>query len=225
MSNPDPGAFFSGMTTQLVAALNTVRTGVLNALDIAGGSRTMTAKLTLLGTDVFELGDKMLYASGQQTREHPLLLLGNYDTARWEPFYGSAGPSLRSTTTSAGTFYCNLLLPHGNQLDTVAVWFQAALAVRGGEVGTKPAMGVFRVNQSTGVRTQIGSTTTDTWVSEAAYETRRLISVTGLAHTIDNDTNTYHFGFSCEGGANAVAGAIVDSARVTCTITKQSKWL
>lgn len=221
MSNPDPGTA-TDFVTLPATWFNTVRTGVLNALDIAGGSRTMTAKLTLLGSEMFELGDKLLYTSATVDREQPLLL-GYYDAARWAQNYGTAGPNLISTTTTAGAAYFNLLLPHGNVLDSVGVWFKA-VAGHGGAPANLPSLAVYRVAQSTGTRTQIGSTTTDTYGSAGAYETRRTISCTGLAHTIDNDANTYHLGFSCEGGANAIAGAIIDSIRISCTVTKQSKW-
>lgn len=217
MSNPDPGAATDGVP--LAATwFNTVRTGVLNALDIAGGSRTITSKLTLLGAAIFELGDQLLYSSQSQTRWDNMVF-GEYDAARFtiDNLEGAA----ITTSTSQGYFYFKLNdLPHGNVLTSVSVYFTGP-PTNAAEPAQLPRLEVYKRALTTGTATQIGSTTTDTYGSSAAYKAKHLITVGSLSETIDRTANVYYGYFRSESGANAAIDARVEHVGVVATITKQ----
>lgn len=223
MSNadPKPGGFFDHLVVK-AAELNIMRQGVLNALDIGGGARTMLAKLTLLGTDMFELGGQLLYSSRVINRSFGLGH-AKYDPAQWELSPAGAALTYANTlSTGANPIKIDLHdLPHGNVLTDVVVFFKGP-AANGTTPVTLPTLSVYAESLSTGNATQLGSTTTVVYGSPAAYKTYQAVTVAGLAHTIDRTQNNYVCMFTSEGGGGgALAGAHLYPGRTVCTVTKQ----
>ena len=204
-------------STQLTAARNEL----LKCLDASGGgSYSPSAKITIAGTDKFELGANLLYTSRSVSRVLPILL-GEYDNTR-AAF--TSGDYFTSTSTTTSTLSLPLVgLPNGATLQTVTVKFKGQPA-HGGAPGTMPTLKVYRRAIAAGSFTQLGSTTTDTYGSAGAYETTHDISVASIAHTIDRTANTYQLVFTFEGGVNSVAGASVFAIYVTCDVTKQTEF-
>mgnify|MGYP000095907716 CR=1 FL=1 len=222
-TDPNGGSPFATKQRLTSAAANILRANDLIQLDTDGGSRAMSAKLTLTGTGVLEVSDKYLVTSRSETREAPMLL-GAYDSGN-ASFTGVNGGRFNTTTTTSSDIFVPITkgLMNGQVLDTVAVWFKAAATGdanhHSGALGVVPKLRVFRTLQSTGTDTQLGSTTNDAVNTRAAYETRRLISVASIAHTIDTEKNTYWIQFTFEGGANAYSGAHADAIEITSTVT------
>jgi hypothetical protein len=158
-SDPKPGGFISKM--KLAAAeLNIMRAGVLAALDTGGGSRSMLAKLTLVGANMFELSHSLLYTSQVINRTFGLGH-AKYDPAQWELSPAGAALTYGNTlSTSANPIQIDLHdLPHGNVLTDVVVFFKGPAANATTPV-TLPTLAVFSVSLTTGNSTQIGTTTT-----------------------------------------------------------------
>ena len=222
-TDPTGGSSFTVKQRLLSSVMNIIRANQLIQLDTDGGTRSMTNKLTISGTGRLEVDDKYLVTSRSETRESPMVL-GAYDGTN-ASFTGVSGGRFNSTTTTSSDVFVPITrgLQNGQTLNTVAVWFQAAATAdanhHSGALGVVPKLRVFRTLQSTAADTQLGATTNDAVGSRAAYETRRLISVTGIGHTIDTEKNTYWIQFTFEGGANAYLGAHVDSIEITSTVT------
>lgn len=222
-TDPNGGSPFAPKQRLTSTAANILRANDLIQLDTDGGSRAMSAKLTLTGTGVLEVSDKYLVTSRTETREAPMML-GTFDAAN-ASFTSVSGGRFNSTTTTSSDIFVQIMrgLENGQTLNSVGVWFKAFATAdanhHSGALGVVPKLRVFRTLQSTGVDTQLGSTTNDAVNTRAAYETRRLISVTGISHVIDTEKNTYWIQFTFEGGANAYAGAHADAIEVASTVT------
>jgi hypothetical protein len=214
-TDPNGGSPWAHGDILTPASANILRANDLIQLDTAGGTRTMSGKLIVSGTDVFEVSDKYLVTSRAVVSYHPIIL-GYYDPTNWS----NAGPAgaLNTATTTSGAVNLPMFLPQAQVITEIAVMYKAA-AGHGGAPAVMPTLKFISTVQSTGTNTQIGATTTDTYGSAGAYETRRLIRVTGLSHTVDNVLNTYSIQFTSEGGANAISAAAVTGLQYTATIT------
>ena len=222
-TDPNGGVPFATKQRLTSTAANILRANDLIQLDTDGGTRAMSAKLTLTGTAVLEVGDKYHVTSRSETRESPMIL-GVYNGTN-ASFTSQSGGRFNSITTTSSDVFVPIVrgIVNGQTLNTVAVWFTAATTGdanhHSGALGVVPKLRVWRTLASSGVDTQLGATTNDAVATRAAYETRRLISVTGIAHTIDTEKNNYWLQFTFEGAANAYLGAYIDMIEVTSTVT------
>lgn len=198
--------------------MNAARANDLIQLDTDGGVRAMSAKLTLNGTGVLELGDRLLYTSAshawyQDLRGAKLSATGTTQDDVDE---------ITSTNTTANEVVCSLLLPHDAVLTAVGFVFRTGGA-HGALPATMPRIVVQSRLLSTGVVTD-HSTFTDTAANVAAFDTSpRLIEASGLALNVDRDLRNYKVKFRFEGAANAVANSSIIGIKVTANISEQAK--
>jgi hypothetical protein len=128
---------------------------------------------------------------------------------------GNTGQPVQGGAAAALPLLVHVDLPHGGELTGVALVIDPANGHAGAGAGlTFPTLKFWKVALSSGTRTQIGSTTTDTW-NAGLYENAHPIAVTGLTETIDRDLYRYVLEFTGEAGANYVANLSVIGP--TCT--------
>ena len=129
---------------------------------------------------------------------------------------GNTGQPVQGGAAAALPLYCHLELPNGGSLTLISILLDPAGGHAGAGAGlTFPTLALWKVNNSTGVRTQIESTATDTW-NAGAYETAHPLSiVVSPAETIDRDVYRYVLEFTGEAGVNYVANLSVFDVRVT----------
>lgn len=205
------------------AIMNIVRANQLIQLDTSGGTRTMSAKLTLQGAGVLEVSDKYLLTSRSTTRVYPVV--GVYDSTNASYTSATGGPRFTSTTTTSSAVTVNIsaFLENGNVFESAGFWFKAFgtanASHHSGALGVVPKVYVFQYRSDTDTETQLGTTKNDAVATRAAYETRRLIEVTDFSTTVDKEKYTYYMRFEFEGGAQAAAGAYVNAISLTTTIT------
>lgn len=223
-SDPNGGSPFSAKQRLTSVAANILRANDLIQLDTDGGSRAMSAKLTLTGTGVLEVSDKYLVSSRSVTHVYPVV--GPYDAANASYTGGTGGPRFTSTTTSASavTVPISDYLEDGNLFESAGFWFQAFgtanASHHSGALGSPPKVYVFSFRPDTNTETPLGTTKTDAVATRAAYETYRLIEVTDFSHVIEKEKYTYYMRFEFEGGAQAASGAFVNTVSLTTTVTK-----
>lgn len=114
-------------------------------------------------------------------------------------------------------------LPNGATLTAVTLALQGAIT-HGGAPATMPTFRVYYRPYNSITRTQIGSTATDPYTSQATYDAMHTLAVSGLSHTIDTAANTYHVVATGEAGANSIVGLTLAGFTVTCTITDQPEY-
>lgn len=222
-TDPNGGVPFSHGQILTPAAANILRANDLIQLDTDGGTRAMSAKLTLSGTGVLEVDDKYLVTSRSITHVYPVN--GTFDSTNASYTSATGGPRYTSTTTtsSAVTIPISAFLENGNVFESAGFWFQAFgtanASHHSGALGVPPKVYVWSFRPDTNTETQLGTTTTDAVATRAAYETYRLIQVTDFSHTIDKEKYSYYMRFEFEGGAQAAAGAYVNAVSLTTTVT------
>lgn len=130
--------------------------------------------------------------------------------------FGNTGQPVQTGPGAAIVLYVHLDIPHGGSLTAAALNIDPANGHGGGGAGlTFPTLGLWKVNLSTGARTQIESTVTDTW-NGGLYESPHPLSIAiSPAETIDRDVYRYVFEFTGEAGANYAAGLSVITPTVT----------
>lgn len=144
-------------------------------------------------------------------RSIPFVWTGLTETApgySWT--FGSQGQANQSGTASALTLVVHLNdIPNGATVTRVDLVIDPANGHAGAGAGlTFPTLKFWKLNVSTGVATQIGSTATDAW-NAGSYESIHPLIVSGLTEAIDWDTYRYVLEFTAEAGANYLAGLSV----------------
>jgi hypothetical protein len=108
----------------------------------------------------------------------------------------------------------DLDVPNGATLTSVSIFFHPAP----GHVGLPAQMPVATVraaSSSTGLAASV-ATATDSSSTLSAYEAGHVLTVGGMAHTVDRSTERYHVTFTAEAGANALP--------LATTITVSATW-
>lgn len=132
---------------------------------------------------------------------------------------GNTGQPVQTGTAAALPLYVELRLPHGAELTAVALYLDPSGGHAGAGAGlTFPTLKFYRVAQATGTRTQIGSTTTDTW-NAGGYESPHALSV-AATHTVDRDLYRYVLEFTGEAGANYLASLSVYAVSYTASVRR-----
>ncbi len=135
-------------------------------------------------------------------------------TSYWQ--FGNTGQPVQAGPAAAIVLYVHLDVPHGGLLQAVALNIDPANGHGGGGAGlTFPTLAFWKVNLSTGVRTQIETTVTDTW-NAGGYETEHPLSIPiSPDEQVDRDVYRYVLEFTAEAGANYAAGLSVITPTVT----------
>ena len=220
MTIPTWATPFSDNTSTIGATFlnNYVRTQLPKCLDGVGGSdgipSTPTTKLQIYGLGL-ELGgatNYLQYESESLTRTLESVLT-NVDQQ-------SCAVESITIGVPAETGRQNIRLSNGSTLNSVTTYHDRDDA--GVVPGARVSLKVFKTNLSTGVATQIGSTTVDPAASLAAYKLRHGFSISGLSEVIDNATYIYYAVFTGESGSNNATTSWLGCS-VTLTVTKQDK--
>lgn len=202
--------------------MNTVRAGVIAALDgVNGGVYTLLSKLTLNGTAMFELGDKLQYGSRSITRAIPLP--GAYAQTVWA--FDTANLMWQTSANTASLLAIPLHLPHGATLTALSATYRGGSGHGGTMPGNKPELTLINMPVGATSGSVIG-TVVDPTVSAATFETAHAITLSGLSHVVNNTTNAYFAWVKSEsaGAGTATSGAYLASLTATCTVTSQSEW-
>ena len=155
-----------------------------------------------------------------EERNLPLIWNGVTETALTSYWtIGNNGQPVQGGAASALPLFVQLDLPHGAELAAVALYIDPSGGHAGAGAGlTFPTLGLYRVTQSSGTRTQIGSTKTDTW-NAGGYENAHTISV-AVTHTVDRDLYRYVLAFTGEAGANYLANLSVYAVSYTASVRR-----
>ena len=97
-----------------------------------------------------------------------------------------------------------IVIPQGATINAVSI------TIEGSQTDTAlpanlPTLAVYQVNSS-GVRTQIGTTTTDAPANVTAYKAPHAMTVVALAAVVDNSTYSYFVQLTGEAGTNSNTG-------------------
>lgn len=187
----------------------------------APDAASVTAFLEGLADDVsrLALGGDVENVTG---RAIPFVWTGITEAAAGSSWtFGSQGQANQSGTASALVLVVHLNdIPNGATVTRVDLIIDPAGGHAGAGAGlTFPTLKFWKLNVSTGVATQIGTTTTDAW-NAGSYESIHPLIISGLTETIDWDTYRYVLEFTAEAGANYLATLSVKGPLWTGTARK-----
>jgi len=198
-----------------------------------GSAHAPAADIEITGPNGLELQGnlRLKYASRSITRAQPLMAqdLGPGPDYAWT--FGDRA-ILNQTAAGDGDDITITLdnLPDGQVLTAVEIIIKpfAGHSITpvdnpGGVV--PPLLYVYRQPIATEPAVSLGGPVTTTELaSPAVYEALHGFSVTGIAHTIDTENNTYYAVFVGEGGTDFIPGLRIYGIRTVCTVTDQSEY-
>ena len=190
----------------------------------------MAAKNTVTKTGGWSYGEKVTYtqitavdaaaaacvpwsATGDGAKVLPFVFGGSTSATDTIFYRGSTGECYVNNT--AGSVFFPIELMHGHVLNEVSLSFTPA----GGHAGAPailPAIWVVCKNTA-GTVLSLG-TDAYSWVDVPTYDGgSHILTVSGIAHTVDNSTYNYFVRYRSESGANSVTGTeLIDlSAEMT----------
>ena len=187
---------------------------VLSYTEVQDGDAPDAASVTVFLEGLAEdakrlsLGGKLETVTG---RAIPFVWAGITEAAAGSSWtFGSQGQANQSGAPFALVLVVHLNdIPNGATMTRVDLIIDPADGHAGAGAGlTFPTLKCWKLNVSTGVATQIGTTTTDAW-NAGGYESIHPLIISGLTEVIDWDTYRYVLEFTAEAGANYLANLSV----------------
>lgn len=208
------GATIGGLTT--VASLTCSGTAAMGSLNCIGGAilggATVASNFTMTSTN------KVKLASRSITR-----MLSAPFVPFSAPYVGSFNgfiivPSWAANSTNPCLGHFPLSLPDGAVVTRVRVYIRPASGHVVLPAGMPTVALMYKTLPGSPTAGEIGFQAFDSSANGAAYDQQHAVTATGSL-TIDRTTTMYVIGFLSEGGANAIAGTLVEGADVTFTTT------
>lgn len=178
--------------------LNHVRTSLPKCADAVGGGTYNPLVPLAFGGAGLKLNvnggsGRLAYSEREITRVQKSLLFNN-DTGTWKVSSITIGPPTEQGIQDLER------IPNGATLTSVTAYHNPANASP--PAGTKTSLQVFKIDITTGIATQIGTTTVDP-TTGASYGDYHGFSVSGLSEVIDRTKNNYYAIFNGESGSGS----------------------